>query len=78
MWDRLPNIKVPTLVIGGMNDEMNPEDIRKEGQLIPKSRTYLCPNGSHMSMYDDQQNYFSSLVGFLKDVDNGKFIADKK
>ena len=69
MWDRLSNIKVPTLVIGGIYDEMNPEDIRKEGELIPNSRTYLCPNGSHISMYDDQQNYFNSLIGFLKDVE---------
>ena len=78
MWDRLPNIKVSTLIIGGMNDEMNPDDIKREGQLIPNSRTYLCPNGSHLSMYDDQQNYFTSLVGFLKDVENEKFVADKK
>lgn len=78
MWDRLPNIKVPTLVIGGMNDEMNPEDMKKEGKLIPNSRTYLCPKGAHMAMYDDQQNYFTNLVAFLKDVDGGKFVADKK
>lgn len=78
MWDRLPNITVPTLVIGGMNDEMNPEDMKKEGKLIPNSRTYLCPNGSHLSMYDDQQNYFKNLIGFLKDVESNKFIADKK
>ncbi|MBL0248714.1 MAG: proline iminopeptidase-family hydrolase [Sphingobacteriales bacterium] len=64
MWDRLSNIKVPTLVIGGMKDEMNPDDIKKEGQLILNSRTYLCPNGSHMSMYDDQQNYFKILLHF--------------
>ncbi len=78
MWDRLPDIKVPVLVIGGMNDEMNPEDMKREGQLLPNSRTYLCPHGSHMSMYDDQQNYFSNLIGFLKDVDDGQFVADKK
>jgi proline iminopeptidase len=78
MWDRLPNIKVPTLIIGGMNDEMNPDDMKKEGQLIPNSRTYLCPNGSHLSMYDDQQNYFTNLIAFLKDVDTNKFTADKK
>ena len=78
MWDRLSNIKVPTLVIGGMYDEMNPEDMKREGQLIPNSRTYLCPEGSHMSMYDDQQNYFTNLVAFLKDVDSNKFTADKK
>ena len=78
MWDRLPSIKVPTLVLGGMYDEMNPVDMRLEGKLIPNSRTYLCPNGSHMSMYDDQLNYFSHLTGFLHDVDENKFMADKK
>ena len=78
MWDRLPNIKVPTLVIGGMYDEMNPDDIKKEGKLIPNSRTYICPNGSHLSMYDDQQNYFTNLIAFWKDVESNKFIADKK
>lgn len=78
MWDRLPNIKVPTLVLGGMYDEMNPEDMKREGKLIPDSRTYLCPNGSHLSMYDDQQNYFTHLIQFLKDVDENKFVADKK
>jgi proline iminopeptidase len=78
MWDRLPNIKVPTLVLGGIYDEMNPEDMKREGQLIPNSRTYLCPNGGHLSMYDDQRNYFTNLVAFLKDVDGNKFTADKK
>lgn len=78
MWDRLPNIKVPILVLGGMYDEMNPIDMKREGQLIPNSRTYLCPKGSHMSMYDDQQNYFTNLISFLKEVDGNKFIADKK
>ena len=78
MWDRLHNITIPTLVIGGMNDEMGPDDMKREGQLIPNSRTYLCPKGSHLSMYDDQQNYFTNLLSFLKDVDGGKFVADKK
>jgi proline iminopeptidase len=78
MWDRLKNIAVPTLVIGGMNDEMNPADMKREGNLIPNSRTYLCPNGSHMSMYDDQQNYFRELIRFLKEIDENKFQADKK
>ncbi len=78
MWDRLPNIKIPTLVIGGMNDTMDPDDIKKEGRLIPNSRTYLCPAGSHMSMYDDQQNYFNNLIAFLKDVEDNKFNPDPR
>jgi proline iminopeptidase len=77
-WDKLPQISVPTLVLGGLNDEMNPVSLRKEGQLIPNSRTYLCPRGSHMAMYDDQKNYFASLLTFLRDVDNATFKADAK
>lgn len=77
-WSRLPDIKIPVLVLGGQHDEMNPESMKKEGQLLPDSRTYLCPDGSHMSMYDDQQRYFSALTNFLKEVDSGTFKADKK
>jgi proline iminopeptidase len=61
-----------------MFDEMNPEDMKREGRMLPNSRTYLCPKGSHMSMYDDQLNYFNSLVGYLKDVESGQFVPDKK
>jgi proline iminopeptidase len=78
MWDRLPNIEVPTLVLGARYDEMSVEDMRREGHLIPNSRTYICQNGSHLSMYDDQQNYFTSIIDFLKDVENNKFVPDKK
>ncbi|MEJ0031706.1 MAG: proline iminopeptidase-family hydrolase [Bacteroidota bacterium] len=78
MWDKLGNISTPTLVLGGMNDEMNPEDMKREAKLIPNSRIYLCPNGSHLAMYDDQQNYFKNLIGFLKDVQASKFTPDPK
>ena len=77
-WDKLQNIKIPALVLGGQYDEMNPESMKKEGRLLPNSRTYLCPEGSHMAMYDDQQRYFSALTTFLKDVDGGNFKADAK
>ena len=77
-WDMLPKISIPVLVLGGMDDEMNPKSIKREGILLPYSRTYLCPAGSHMAMYDDQQNYFTSLVTFLKDVDGGTYNPDAK
>ncbi|WP_454804266.1 proline iminopeptidase-family hydrolase [Mucilaginibacter phyllosphaerae] len=77
-WSRLPKIKVPALVLGGIHDEMNPESMKKEGRLLPNSRTYLCPEGSHMAMYDDQQHYFNTLTTFLKEVDQGEFKADTK
>ncbi len=75
-WDRwkdLAKITVPTLVIGARYDEMNPDDIRKMGKLLPSSRVAICENGSHLAMWDDQEAYFAALIGFLKDVDGGKF-----
>ncbi len=31
----------------------------------------ICPNGSHMSLYDDQQVYTQGLIKFIKSVDDG-------
>ncbi|GGH63338.1 proline iminopeptidase [Filimonas zeae] len=76
-WNRLPQIKTPVLVLGGMKDEMNPESMKKEARLLPNSRLYLCPEGSHMAMYDDQARYFNALIRFLQDVEKGTFKADK-
>ena len=68
-WDRkadLPKIKVPTLTIGGTHDTMDPEHMKWMATQFPKGRFLLCPNGSHMSMWDDQEQYFRGLIGFLK------------
>ena len=73
-WDRsrdLHLITVPTLVIGATYDTMDPAWMRAMAQRLPKGRFLLCPNGGHMAMYDDQQAYFTGLVGFLKDVERG-------
>jgi proline iminopeptidase len=71
-WDRtrdLDRIEVPTLVIGATHDTMDPKHMESIAGRIPKGRFHLCPHGSHMAMYDDQQTYFEGLVGFIKDVD---------
>jgi proline iminopeptidase len=75
-WDRwkdLAKIRVPTLLLVGRHDTMRVDDIRRMGRAIPRSRVAVCENGSHLAMYDDQQVYFRHLLGFLKDVDAGKF-----
>ena len=62
---------VPTLVISGRYDEMNPEDMKREGKLLPNSRVVLCEKGSHLCMWDDQQAYFRGLLGWIRDVEAG-------
>lgn len=74
-WDvskELPKIKTPTLTIGGAHDTMDPEYMKWMSTQVQNGRNITCPNGSHMSMYDDQKNYFPGLIQFIKDVDEGK------
>ena len=61
-------IKVPTLLIAARHDEMSPEQIQRMGSLIPDARVAVCPKGSHMALYDDQQAYFDALVPFLREA----------
>lgn len=70
-WDRwkdLPKIKIPTFLTVGKFDTMREDDIREMARLIPKSSFYLTENGSHLSMWDDQESYFKGLLGFLKNL----------
>lgn len=74
-WDitaQLPKLKIPTLVVGGTHDTMDPEHMKMVSEKVQKGRFLLCPEGSHMSMWDDQAHYFPGLISFLKDVDAGK------
>jgi len=32
----------------------------------------LCPNGSHMAMWDDQEIYMNGVIKFIKAVDHGE------
>ncbi|MBK7302472.1 MAG: proline iminopeptidase-family hydrolase [Saprospiraceae bacterium] len=68
-WDRsndLKQIKVRTLIIGATYDTMDPAHMEWMSKQISGALFHLCPNGSHMCMWDDQQSYFKGLIGFLK------------
>jgi proline iminopeptidase len=67
-WDRtndLQHITAPTLVIGGRHDTMDPTFLEMMATRIPRGSSYICENGSHMAMYDDQEAYFAALLTFL-------------
>jgi len=67
-WDRtadLPKLTVPTLVIGGQYDTMDPKHMEWVSKQVQHGQFLLCPNGSHLDMYDDQQTYVSGLIRFL-------------
>ena len=70
-WDRkadLPKITVPTLTIGGQYDTMDPEHMKWMSTQVKNGSYLYCPNGSHMSMYDDQQTYMKGVIDWIKKV----------
>ena len=74
-WDRkadLPKISVPALTIGGQYDTMDPKHMEWMATQFQNGSYLYCANGSHMSMYDDQQTYMNGLIKFIKAVDNGQ------
>jgi len=75
-WDvksRLKEIKVPTLMIGAKYDTMDPKAMEEQSKLVQKGRFLFCPNGSHLSMWDDQKIFMNGVIKFIKEVDAGTF-----
>ena len=74
-WDRkgeLKKIKVPTLTIGAKYDTMDPEHMQWMSTQVPNGSFLYCANGSHASMYDDQQTYMKGIIKFMNGVDAGE------
>jgi proline iminopeptidase len=77
-WDKLPGIKCPALVVASAFDEMDPKELEKMSNLMPRGRLLYCPQGSHMCMWDDQQTYMTGVISFLKEAEAGKVTEQVK
>jgi len=67
-WDRfadLKKIEVPTLVMSGKYDTMDPAHMAAMAKQLPHGEL-AATNGGHMDMYDDQPTYFAKLIAFLR------------
>lgn len=64
--DQLGKITVPTLVVGAKHDTMDPEHMKWMSATVKNGTFLYCPNGSHMSFYDDQVTYMNGLIHFIK------------
>ena len=64
VWDQLPSVTQPTLVIGGLYDKQAPvQNQRNLHERVPNSQLVLC-EGGHMFMYQDP-SAFPAIVNFL-------------
>jgi len=71
--DRMKELNVPTLAIGATHDSMDPVHMKWIAGEVQRGRFLLCPNGSHLSQYDDQEHFFPGLIQFITNVDKGEF-----
>lgn len=74
-WDRkadLPKITVPTLTVGAKYDTMDPAHMEWMSKQVKNGKYLYCPNGSHLSMWDDQQIFMDGVIKFIKETDAGK------
>ena len=74
-WDiknRLKEIAIPTLMIGAKHDTMDPKAMEEQSKLVQKGTYLYCPNGSHLSMWDDQKVFMNGVIQFVKNVDLNK------
>ena len=67
-WDRLHEIRVKALTMGAAYDQMDPADMVKMAKMMPNATSAICPNGSHLALWDDQAVYFRHLLEFLRSV----------
>ena len=67
--DRLPSIKVPTLLTVGDHDETDPSIVKSMHDLIPGSKLVVIPDAGHM-------NFVDQPVLFRKAIDD--FVHDRK
>jgi proline iminopeptidase len=70
-WDRTADLRrltLPTLVIGGAHDTMDPAHLAWMAEQFSAGQYLHCSAGSHMAMYDDQETYMSGLIRFIADL----------
>jgi proline iminopeptidase len=71
--DKLKEIRIPTLMVGAKHDTMDPAAMEAQSKAVQHGRYLFCPDGSHLSMWDDQKVFMNGVIRFIKDVDEGKF-----
>ena len=53
-------------------DSAGRDDVLSGGvKMIPNARALELADGSHLSMYDDQQRYMDGVIRFIRGVDSG-------
>lgn len=63
--DRLPQIKVPTLITAGDHDESDPKMSKEMQEKIPGSQLVIFPKSGHMTFVDQPNMFIKTINDFL-------------
>jgi proline iminopeptidase len=63
--ERLPSIKVPTLIVVGDHDECDPSLSKEMNEKIAGSKLVILPNSGHMNFVDQPEMWQKAVEGFL-------------
>ena len=71
--DRLHDIRLPILLIGGRHDETRPEILYVFQKLVPHDYVKIIEEAGHAILHDQTQAYTEAIRKFLQDVEkNGQ------
>jgi len=64
----LPELKVPSLIIWGKQDNVTPPKVAKEfNRLLPDSKLIWIDNCGHAPMMEHPDEFNNSILGWLKE-----------
>lgn len=66
--NKLSQIKVPTLFIGGEFDEARPSTVKYYTSLVPNAKVEIIPGAGHLSMQDNPEANDKVISEFLNEI----------
>jgi proline-specific peptidase len=71
VMDRLGEIKMPTLLVGGRYDECRPAHLEEMHSLIPRSQLAIIEDASHLCFAEQPAEFTTLINSFLDRTDMG-------
>jgi proline-specific peptidase len=71
IMDRLPEIQIPTLLVGGRHDECRPGHLEEMHRRIAGSRLVIIEDASHLCFAEQPEEFTGLMNSFLDSRDEG-------
>jgi proline iminopeptidase len=68
--DRLPELDLPVLFIGGEFDEARPATLREFQAAVPGSQVVIIPDAGHVVNIDQTELFNEALLHFIRSVES--------